>query len=64
VPEPRRRLAERAVQVASGSPDPRAVLDRTPYRYAGRDTEPDPREIAAAVSAEIAARRQTAAGHE
>jgi len=57
VPEPRRRLAERAVQVASGSPDPRAVLDRTPYRYAGRDTEPDPREIAAAVRAE--ARRRS-----
>lgn len=44
-------------------PDPRAALGLKPYRYGGHDTEPDPREIARQVRAEIAA-RQAAGGHE
>ena len=65
MPEPRRRMQQRVFGsgVASAVPDPRGALDLKPYRYRGRDTEPDPREIARQVRAEIAARR-AAGSHE
>lgn len=58
MPEPRRHMATRVFASTLSGITPDQESARKPYQYRGVDTQPDPREIAAKVRAEVARRRE------